>query len=83
MTAPGRNEQCHCGSGRKYKKCHGPRETSGAARSRLLLILVGGAMIAALAVGIAQITMTSQSSGARTWDPVHGHFHDANGVEIP
>jgi uncharacterized protein len=20
---PGRNEQCHCGSGKKYKKCHG------------------------------------------------------------
>jgi uncharacterized protein len=20
---PGRNDLCHCGSGRKYKKCHG------------------------------------------------------------
>jgi uncharacterized protein len=20
---PGRNEPCHCGSGKKYKKCHG------------------------------------------------------------
>jgi hypothetical protein len=22
-TLPGRNEPCHCGSGRKYKRCHG------------------------------------------------------------
>ena len=22
-TAPGRNEPCHCGSGKKYKRCHG------------------------------------------------------------
>jgi len=20
---PGRNDPCHCGSGKKYKKCHG------------------------------------------------------------
>ncbi|MAF90438.1 MAG: hypothetical protein CL674_04130 [Bdellovibrionaceae bacterium] len=24
----GRNEPCHCGSGKKYKKCHGPQELS-------------------------------------------------------
>jgi len=23
QAAPGRNEACHCGSGKKYKKCHG------------------------------------------------------------
>ena len=23
QTEPGRNDPCHCGSGRKYKKCHG------------------------------------------------------------
>jgi hypothetical protein len=23
MTTPGRNDPCHCGSGKKYKKCHG------------------------------------------------------------
>ena len=23
---PGRNEPCWCGSGRKYKKCHGPED---------------------------------------------------------
>ncbi|MFN0185087.1 MAG: SEC-C metal-binding domain-containing protein, partial [Aquabacterium sp.] len=23
VAQPGRNEPCHCGSGRKYKLCHG------------------------------------------------------------
>ena len=23
QPTPGRNEPCHCGSGKKYKKCHG------------------------------------------------------------
>jgi uncharacterized protein len=22
-ATPGRNDLCHCGSGKKYKKCHG------------------------------------------------------------
>jgi uncharacterized protein len=22
-NVPGRNDPCHCGSGRKFKKCHG------------------------------------------------------------
>ena len=82
MARPGRNDLCHCGSGKKYKKCHAARETSSG-RSRWLLIAVGGAMIAALAVGIAQFTGNIPTGGARTWDPVHGHFHDANGQEIP
>ena len=28
LTAPGRNDPCHCGSGKKYKKCCGARNTS-------------------------------------------------------
>ncbi|HEY5492647.1 MAG TPA: SEC-C domain-containing protein [Gemmatimonadaceae bacterium] len=35
---PGRNDPCHCGSGRKYKKCHeaSDREAAGSPRLRLL-----------------------------------------------
>ena len=40
-------------------------------------------MLAALAVGIAQFTGTAPAPGTRVWDPVHGHFHDQNGQEIP
>lgn len=31
---PGRNDPCHCGSGKKYKKCHLDSDESGAAMSR-------------------------------------------------
>jgi hypothetical protein len=84
MTKPGRNELCHCGSGRKYKKCHGPKEGDSTARSRFLMIVVGGGIIAAVAIGIAQFTTGGATqAGGRTWDPTHGHYHDANGFEIP
>ena len=28
----GRNDPCHCGSGKKYKKCHGPLDQQGESR---------------------------------------------------
>jgi uncharacterized protein YecA (UPF0149 family) len=31
VIKPGRNEPCWCGSGKKYKKCHLPREERKAA----------------------------------------------------
>jgi SEC-C motif len=81
MAKTGRNDLCHCGSGRKYKKCHGVKETP-ATRGRFLLIAVGGAVLAAILVGIS--SFTGQGSGpTRVWSTEHGHYHDANGVEIP
>lgn len=81
MAKTGRNDLCHCGSGRKYKKCHGTKETP-AARGRVMLILVGGAVVAAILVGVA--SFTTQGTGTnRVWSPEHGHYHDANGLEIP
>ena len=29
MAKPGRNDPCHCGSGKKYKKCCQPKEEAG------------------------------------------------------
>jgi hypothetical protein len=83
MAKPGRNDLCHCGSGRKYKKCHGPKEGPTDMRGRFLLIVVGGGIIAALAVGIAQFSSGGTADGTRTWDPAHGHYHDQFGREIP
>ena len=33
-TKPGRNEPCHCGSGRKYKQCCLPKDEAAAATAR-------------------------------------------------
>lgn len=82
MSKPGRNDLCHCGSGRKYKKCHGPREGT-TSQGRFLLIVVGGGIIAALAIALSQMTGDVGSSTTRVWDPAHGHYHDQFGREIP
>jgi uncharacterized protein YecA (UPF0149 family) len=81
MAKPGRNELCSCGSGKKYKRCHGL--TSESTRSgRLLMIAVGVGVLAAVAAGVAAFT-TDRSSTVRVWDPAHGHYHDATGTQVP
>ena len=84
MAKTGRNDVCPCGSGKKYKKCHESLERGGTAKSRLLMIVVGAAVLAAIAAGVAQFTGAGGGgAGTRVWDPAHGHFHDANGVAVP
>ncbi|MGH9257267.1 MAG: SEC-C metal-binding domain-containing protein [Vicinamibacterales bacterium] len=82
MAKTGRNDLCHCGSGKKYKKCHGVRETP-AARGRVMLFIVGGAVVAAILVGIVSFSGQRASGPTRVWSTEHGHYHDANGVAVP
>lgn len=82
MAKPGRNDLCHCGSGRKFKKCCEGKTTSQR-QSRYLIIAVGAALAAALVAGVASFTTDTNSSTVRVWDPAHGHYHDANGTHIP
>ena len=84
MAKTGRNELCPCGSGRKYKKCCEAKQAHGGRQSRMLLFVVGGAIIAALALAVVSMTTEGTAgAGVRIWDPVHGHYHDANGVQVP
>ena len=82
MAKPGRNEKCPCGSGRKFKKCCESKTDSRPA-SRLLIIAVGVALAAAVVAGVASFTADSRPTSVRVWDPAHGHYHDANGVQVP
>jgi hypothetical protein len=81
MAKSGRNDLCSCGSGKKFKKCHGIK-TESQRQSRLLMIVVGGAVIAALAAVVGQMTTDRRGGAERVWDPVHGHYH-VNGREVP
>ena len=82
MAKPGRNDVCSCGSGKKFKKCHGM--TSESARSsRVLMPVVGASIIAAIAVAVTSFTSDRPAGTVRVWDPAHGHYHDANGVQVP
>lgn len=81
MARTGRNDLCPCGSGRKFKKCC-ESKTGSARQSRVLMIVVGAFVVAALAAGVASFR-SDGSGGVRVWDPAHGHYHDANGVQVP
>jgi hypothetical protein len=81
MGKTGRNDPCPCGSGRKYKKCHEPKERG--VNSRVMLFVVGGALAAALLAAIVSFTGQGESGAVRIWSPEHGHYHDANGVAVP
>ena len=82
MAATGRNDLCPCGSGRKYKKCCASK-TASARQSRVLMIVVGLFVVGALAAGVASFRGSSSGGSVRVWDPAHGHYHDANGVQVP
>lgn len=81
MAKTGRNDLCPCGSGRKFKKCC-ESKTASARQSRMFMIVVGLAVVGALAVGVASFRADTTST-VRVWDPAHGHYHDANGVQVP
>lgn len=81
MGKIGRNDLCHCGSGRKYKKCHGL--TDDTSRGRLMMLAVGGAVLAALVAGILSFTGERATGPTRVWSTDHGHYHDAAGTAVP
>jgi hypothetical protein len=47
------------------------------------MIAVGAALLAAIAAGVTSFTTDTRASSVRVWDPAHGHYHDANGVQVP
>lgn len=84
MTKTGRNDLCPCGSGKKYKKCHESQERPSLAQGRMLMIIVGAAIVAAVVAGVATFTGTgTRASTTRVWDASHGHYHNENGVQVP
>ena len=40
-------------------------------------------LAAAIVAGITSFRAGGTSTGTRIWDPAHGHYHDANGVQVP
>jgi hypothetical protein len=80
MAKTGRNELCSCGSGKKFKRCHGVK-TASDRQSKFLMIVVGGAVLAALAAVATQVT-SDRGGSERVWDPAHGHYH-VNGQHVP
>ena len=73
MSKPGRNDLCPCGSGRKYKKCHGVK--ADASQNHLMMLVIGGAVVAAIVVGILSFTGERATGPTQVWSSEHGHYH--------
>jgi len=71
----GRNDPCHCGSGRKYKNCHASQDSSGPPARRWLFGVVIIAFVGTLILAIIS-AMNRPDAPGRVWDPEHGHYHD-------
>ncbi len=77
MAAIGRNDPCHCGSGKKYKHCHLNKADKPSMGNRLLLgavaiVLIGGALI--LLTNLEDFTHNA-GGATRVWSEAHGHWH--------
>ena len=83
MRKIGRNEPCHCGSGKKYKNCHQQMDDQKGAKNKNFLI---GSLIALFilifAIGLYLNIKSSGNDGpgeapaGKVWSPEHGHYHN-------
>lgn len=83
MQKIGRNDPCHCGSGKKYKNCH--EKLSGGIETRKKGFIIGAVILFLIILAVVMITMNMQSpdNGApgpapegKVWSKEHGHWHD-------
>ena len=73
----GRNDKCHCGSGKKFKQCCA-REAPGSGLSwQLLLVGVAGVLVAVIffVISAARHDNSSTAGAGKVWSAEHGHYH--------
>lgn len=90
MKKVGRNEACHCGSGKKYKNCHQQIDAENGGKNKILII--GGLIAFFIIVSAVLLFLNAGSSGnaaptenaapgkapaGKVWSEEHGHWHDA------
>ena len=75
-TSVGRNDLCTCGSGKKYKKCHGLKQAS--TKGNTLMLILVGLLVAAGATAVITSFTADRSDVSRpggVWSAEHGHYH--------
>jgi uncharacterized protein YchJ len=85
MNKIGRNDACHCGSGKKYKNCHQQIDVQKKAPNNKNT-LIGGAIIVIIILAAIALYFNLQSPAnsapgdapaGKVWSSEHGHWHDA------
>jgi hypothetical protein len=74
--APGRNDPCHCGSGKKFKHCCEVHSRGNPRGTRFWLVVVAGIVAAAIGMIIVSVTQSdSTAPPGQVWSSEHGHYH--------
>lgn len=60
MEKIGRNDPCHCGSGKKYKNCHMKNESSGKGMNKAFILT--GIFVALITIGVVGYIVNSNRS---------------------
>ncbi|MDX1628256.1 MAG: SEC-C metal-binding domain-containing protein [Fulvivirga sp.] len=83
MSKIGRNDPCHCGSGKKYKHCH--MESDGHKASKSKGFLIGGLILVFVVIAVILLFVdlketTNRPQGpapeGKVWSEEHGHWHN-------
>ena len=77
-----RNEKCPCGSGKKFKQCHGQKESPDTAWSKVAVVVIGVALAVGLGHGAWAMFNAPNANEGKVWNAEHGHFHNADGTEV-
>ena len=84
MEKLGRNEPCHCGSGKKYKNCHEQKSVKKESRKKVVLLgsIIGLLIIAAIIIAFSSSKPSKNEAPSgpapqgKIWNEEHGHWHD-------
>lgn len=70
----GRNQWCPCGSGRKYKHCHGAASDRMSLGMKVALIAAAAAIVGGLVLSFSSFNTDPAPAGG-VWSEEHNHFH--------
>ena len=76
-----RNDPCTCGSGKKYKNCHGLKGGESKSKYPLILGVIGVLIVAALIIQPSGKGPKGSGKPGQVWSEEHGHWHDAPGTQ--
>lgn len=69
----GRNDPCHCGSGKKFKQCCESKVSRLSPGHVMLLALAAVVLVGGLVLAIAGRDHEGRPAGV--WSAEHGHYH--------
>jgi hypothetical protein len=70
----GRNQWCPCGSGKKYKHCHGAKSEGISLGMKVALLAAAAAIVAGLVLSFSSFTTEPAPAGG-IWSEEHNHYH--------